>query len=697
MPSLNHRALLELIPFAFIQVDLEGRYVFANSKYTELTGYTIDELGRIPYWSRFTCSNKQLLNRQWFERIITQQPKPEATEMCVNHKDGSDIFTRMLWGYLRDEQGKLESIMFFVENITESMQTKLSLQISVQQYQDLFHNSHDPILIIENNRFIDCNQATIDILGYDNKEQFLKTHPSELSPQYQPDGQLSYKKANEMGKIAAANGSHRFEWIHLKADGEPFPAEVTLTYLTNFEGKQTVHTVWRDLTEFKAQQALILQQAHFDSLTNLPNRFLLLDRLQQQVKETRRNRGHLAVMFIDLDNFKIINDSLGHHTGDKMLKEAAERLSTVIRGSDTVGRLGGDEFLIILNDLAKPSDAEFVAMKVIEQFNRAFKLGGREFMLTASIGIACFPDDGQSDTELLQHADMAMYHSKGEGKNRFHFFTERMNNNVQRRLQLEGQLHGALARCEFKLVFQPIVNLTSMRVEGAEALIRWENSAFGSISPDEFIPIAEHMGFIEEIGHFVLETALYEAQIWRSAMQRDFIISVNVSPQQIKTGKLFNELLDTIAQSPLPNHLIQLEITEGVLMVADDDIMQCFKRLQMMGVQLGLDDFGTGYSSLSYLRKYPFTALKIDKSFVDAVEKDIADQELVNATIAMANAMGLKLVAEGIENRQQCEYLAQAKCQLGQGYLFSKPIPAEALFDFVTHFEYRDKRTSQLL
>lgn len=696
MPSLNHRELIELIPFAFIHVDLQGRYLFANSQYTELTGYTLEELGSLPYWSRFTCTTTQLQSRQWFEHIITKQPKPEPLEMCVNHKDGSDIFTRTLWGYLRDEQGDLASIMFFVEDVTESKRTKLSLQRSVQQYQDLFQNSHDPILIIENNRFIDCNQATIDLLGYDNKEQCLKTHPSQLSPPYQPDGQLSYKKANEMGKIAEANGSHRFEWVHLKANGEPFPVEVTLTYLTNFEGTQTVHTAWRDLTEFKAQQELIIQQAHFDSLTNLPNRFLLLDRLQQLVKETRRNRGHLAVIFIDLDNFKVINDSLGHHNGDTMLKEAAGRLSAVIRGSDTVGRLGGDEFLLILNDLAKPSDAEYVAMKVIEQFNRAFELGGREFMLTASIGIACFPDDGQSDTELLQHADMAMYHSKGEGKNRYHFFTERMNNNVQRRLQLEGQLHGALARREFNLLFQPIINLTDMRVEGAEALLRWENSAFGSISPDEFIPIAEHMGFIEEIGLFVLETALYEAQIWRSTMQRDFVMSINVSPQQIKTGKLFNELLDTIAQSPLPNHLIQLEITEGVLMMSDDDIMHCFKRLQTMGIQLGLDDFGTGYSSLNYLRKYPFTALKIDKSFVDSVAEDLPDQELVTATIAMANAMGLKLVAEGIENQQQCEYLTRAKCQLGQGYLFSKPIPAEALFDFVTRFEHRDQRQSQL-
>lgn len=677
MEELPHEALLELIPFAFIQVDLEGRYVFANSKYTEMTGYTLEELGDSKFWARLNTHESRQKSQSLYDRIIQHEPEPYPVESSVKHRDGRVIHTRTLWGYLRDKQHRLTGIMFFVEDITQSKQKETSLALSLKQYKDLFENSHDALLIIENGKFVECNQATLDMLGYSSKEKFLRLHPSALSPAYQTDGRDSFSKANEMMHMALEQGSHRFEWEHIRANGEVFPVEVTLTPLTNAAGVKILHTVWRDLTEIKKQQMLVLKQAHYDNLTGLPNRFLLLDRLHQCVKDARRHHQYLALLFIDLDNFKIINDSLGHQSGDGILQQAAERLRTVVRGADTVGRLGGDEFLVILSDLKQTTDAQYVASKILDQFNRSFELQGREFMMTSSIGIACFPDDGKDDVELLQHADMAMYHSKNEGKNRFHFFTEHMNNNAQRRLQLEGQLHGALARHEFSVLFQPIINLTSQQVEGAEALLRWNNAALGAVSPDEFIPIAEHMGFIEDIGIYVLESALAEANLWRQALARDISISINVSPQQIKTAKLFQQLLDIIIASPLPNYLVQLEITEGVLMVADEDIMQCFEKLKSMGIQLGLDDFGTGYSSLSYLRKYPFSTLKIDQSFVADVVEDEANQELVNATIAMANAMGLKIVAEGIETQTQVEFMKQARCHLGQGYFFSRPISSE--------------------
>jgi diguanylate cyclase (GGDEF)-like protein/PAS domain S-box-containing protein len=677
MEELPHEALLELIPFAFVQVDLEGRYIFANSKYTEMTGYTLEELGDSKFWARLNTPESRQKSQSLYDRIIHNEPKPYPVESSVRHRDGRIIHTRTLWGYLRDKQHRLTGIMFFVEDITQSKEKDTSLALSLKQYTDLFEKSHDALLIIEDGKFVECNQATLDMLRYHSKEKFLRLHPSDLSPAYQPDGRDSFSKAEEMMHIALEQGSHRFEWEHIRANGEVFPVEVTLTPLTNAAGVKILHTVWRDLTEIKKQQMLILQQAHYDSLTGLPNRFLLLDRLHQCVKDARRHHQYVALLFIDLDNFKIINDSLGHQSGDDILQQAAERLRSVVRGADKVGRLGGDEFLVILTDLKQPSDAQYVALKILEQFNRSFELKGREFMMTSSIGIACFPDDGKDDVELLQHADMAMYHSKNEGKNRFHFFTEHMNNNAQRRLQLEGQLHGALARREFSVLFQPIINLDTQLVESAEALLRWNNAALGAVTPDEFIPIAEHMGFIEDIGIFVLESALAEANLWRQALGRDIIISINVSPQQIKTAKLFQQLLDIITASPLPNYLVQLEITEGVLMVADEPVLQCFGKLKSMGIQLGLDDFGTGYSSLSYLRKYPFSTLKIDQSFVEDVVDDEANQELVNATIAMANAMGLKIVAEGIETQAQAEFMKQARCNLGQGYFFSRPISSE--------------------
>jgi len=678
--------LIELLPFAFIQVDTEGKYVYVNAKYTALTGFTIKEFGNIPFWERQSDPDIRQQNCRGFMSIVKHQRPAEPTEILVDHSDGRQFTCRSLWSYLRDEQGNLTDIMFFIEDITDIKATENELALSMRQYIDLFSNSHDALLIIEEGRFVDCNDAALEMLGYEHANDFKASHPAELSPPFQPDGSDSRQKIEEMMQQAFQQGSHRFEWEHVRANGEKFPVEVTFTPLTNVRGVRTLHTTWRDLTEFKHQQNTILQQAHFDSLTGLPNRFLLLDRLSQTVMMAKRAKQNIAVLFIDLDNFKLINDSLGHSVGDKILIEAGERLRNVIRGSDTVGRLGGDEFLVILQDLPKPSDAALVATKIIKSFNRSFNVMQREFMMTTSIGIACFPDDGHEDKILLQRADIAMYHAKGEGKNRYQFFTSSMNNNAKRKLQIEGQLHGALARGEFHVLFQPMINLKTMQVEGAEALLRWNNNALGTISPDEFIPLAENMGFIEEIGLFVIEEACHEANLWRQTLDREIFISINVSPQQIKSGKLFNYLIDCIIQSPLPNHLVHLEITEGVLMVVTDEVMKCFSRLNSLGIKLGLDDFGTGYSSLNYLRKFPFSILKIDQSFVQDICDSETDSELLDATIAMAKAMHLKLVAEGIETKEQCKYLQHTECELGQGYLFSRPITSKDFLEFTATF-----------
>lgn len=432
----------------------------------------------------------------------------------------------------------------------------------------------------------------------------------------------------------------------------------------------------QDITERREQEEHILHQAHFDSLTELPNRFLALDRLSQLINEAHRNKDRVAVLFLDLDDFKKINDTLGHDMGDKLLKEAASRLQEVVRSGDTVGRLGGDEFIILLGGLSEATDAQPVAESLLSKFTDAFKIDNRELVLTASIGISLFPDDGENLSELLRNADSAMYHSKEQGRNTYSYFTDEMNQGVSRRLLLEGQLHGALNRGEFRICYQPQVELASGKIDGAEALLRWRNPVLGEVSPLEFIPIAEQTGLILPIGMFVLNEALGMVVSCRRKFGHAFTMAVNLSPRQFRDPNLVASIKEAIRQSGISASALELEITEGVLMSGHTYIDDALSALSDLGVSITMDDFGTGYSSLSYLRSYPFDVLKIDREFISDITDDPKDRELVNAVIAMAHGLGLKVIAEGVETEAQLSYLLSKGCDYGQGYLFKEPVSA---------------------
>lgn len=435
----------------------------------------------------------------------------------------------------------------------------------------------------------------------------------------------------------------------------------------------------QDITERRMQDEHILRQAHYDSLTELPNRFLALDRLSQLINESYRNSERVAVLFLDLDDFKKINDTLGHDTGDKVLKEAANRLQSVLRSGDTVGRLGGDEFIILLGGLTRAADAQPVAETLLNNFTKAFRIDGRDLILTASIGIAIYPDDGDNISELLRNADSAMYHSKEQGRNAYSYFTDEMNQGVSKRLLLEEQMHGALNRGEFRLCYQPKVELSSGEIIGAEALLRWHNPVLGEVPPMDFIPIAEQSGLIVPIGKFVLGEALEMAADCRGKFNDSFTMAVNLSPRQFRDPNLVGYIEKTSRSCEISASALELEITEGVLMNGHAYIDDALAALNDLGVNIAMDDFGTGYSSLSYLRSYPFDVLKIDREFVNDIIDDPADRELVNAAIAMAHGLGLKVVAEGVETEDQLKHLTAQGCEYGQGYLFSKPLSAEEL------------------
>ena len=435
----------------------------------------------------------------------------------------------------------------------------------------------------------------------------------------------------------------------------------------------TIH----DITTRKLHEEKITHQAHFDSLTGLPNRFLSMDRLSQLLNDAQRHNDKVAVLFLDLDNFKTINDTLGHEVGDNFLIKAAERLLAVIRSGDTVGRFGGDEFIILLGGLNSISGAQPVAEGILSEFRKVFVVDGREFMLTTSIGISVYPDDSDNPSELLRNADSAMYHSKGLGRNIYSYFTENMNSAVSRKLNLEEQLHGALNRGEFSVLYQPKIDISNNRVVGAEALMRWYNPVLGNVSPAEFIPIAEQTGLIVPLGIFVLNEALINACHWKSIYSYEFNIAVNISPVQFRDPGLVQNIKTAINLACIPAKCLELEITEGVLMSGQSYINKAISNLNELGVTIAMDDFGTGYSSLSYLRKYPFDVLKIDRSFVSDITSDQKDRELINATIVMAHALRLKVVAEGVETNEQLKYLKELGCDYAQGYYFNKPLSAE--------------------
>ncbi|MFQ3250248.1 MAG: diguanylate cyclase (GGDEF)-like protein [Glaciecola sp.] len=459
--------------------------------------------------------------------------------------------------------------------------------------------------------------------------------------------------------------------------------------LTHFEARishlsayNQLVIIVRDITEQHKSAELIRQHAYFDALTSLPNRFLSLDRLSQMLKDAERNAEKTAVLFLDLDDFKKVNDSLGHEVGDKLLIEAARRLNLAVRKQDTVGRLGGDEFIVLLRTLNEDYNALDVAENLLTLFREPFKIDNRELILTLSIGIAISPENGTGASDLLRNADTAMYQAKEMGRNTYSFYTKEMNIIMLRRFEIEEQMHGALERKEFEVYFQPQLDVKSGRVTGAEALLRWHSPVLGNITPDEFIPIAEQTGIIVPIGEFVIQQALQFLKQWENEHKGNYNMAVNVSPRQFRDNNLVSFIKESLHKEGINASRLEFEITEGVLMTGSSYIDATLAELHDLGIKLSMDDFGTGYSSLSYLRQYAFDVLKIDRSFINGITLNKEDCDLVKATIAMAHSLGLTVVAEGVEQEEQLTLLNKLDCDYVQGFFFSKPIPANEMMKF---------------
>lgn len=441
--------------------------------------------------------------------------------------------------------------------------------------------------------------------------------------------------------------------------------------------------ILRARAEHEATQNRLEFLAHHDPLTGLPNRLLLRDRFDQATAITKREQSGVAIICLDLDNFKHVNDSLGHNYGDQLLVRVVERLHGCIRETDTISRQGGDEFVILLTDVCDPDTIEAIAQNIIEAFTEPCKIDGYTLSVTFSIGISMFPSDGSEFDVLLKHADAAMYSAKEAGRNTYRFFTEKMNINALEKMQLQGQLHNALENQEFLLHYQPQIDTDSGRIIGVEALLRWQHPT-RLIQPNEFIPLAERSGLIIPIGEWVLNEACRQAQIWRETCRLSSVVmTVNLSALQFKRGNIVETVTTALARSGLPASHLELELTESILLHDTDVAMKTLHDLKEIGVKLSIDDFGTGYSSLSYLKRFAVDKLKIDQSFVRDMAEDPEDAAIVRAIIQLGHILQLTVIAEGVENDAQLALLRNYGCEQIQGYLFSRPVPAEEILDLI--------------
>ena len=561
-----------------------------------------------------------------------------------------------------------DSIYVYVEDVTQQKYFHQQQQMVAK----VFEKSVEGIIIADAEGTVQVvNRAFTEITGYEAEDVLGR----EMNVLRADKHSVSFME--ELWKEMTESGQWTGEYWNRRKDGEAYPEWLTLSIIRDEAGDVTNYVaIFHDITEIKKSQEKIHYQAHHDALTGLPNRVLLEDRLAQALRRAERNRNKVAVLFLDLDNFKRINDSLGHELGDEILKRTGVRIMQSIREVDTVARLGGDEFIVVLTDVEERDMVSRVAGRLLESFNTPFVLQGRELLVGVSIGITVYPDDGTDAGELIRNADMAMYQAKDGGRGNYRLFARAMHEDATRRMEMETELRRAMASDSFILHYQPRVGLADGRMVGLEALVRWRHPSGKLVMPGDFIDVAEDSGLIVPLGRLVLESACKQVRAWLDAGLLPCMVSVNLSPKQFQQKDLLEMVESILASTGLPSELLELEITETTVMRNVDEAVDILGRLSRLGIAFSVDDFGTGYSSLYYLKRFPIGTLKVDRSFVRDIEQDPNDRALVEAIITMSHALNLKVVAEGVETPRQFTFLKEKSCDQAQGYLMSKPLPA---------------------
>lgn len=560
-------------------------------------------------------------------------------------------------------------------DITDRKEAEDKLQLMARVFE---HSGEAIVITGPDNRILATNRAFTRLTGY-SQEDALGQNPRILQSGNEPK-----EFYVSMWESLLEKNFWQGEIWDKRKDGSLYPKWLAITVVRNEQGEITNYIAgFTDITERKQAAQKIEHLAHHDPLTSLPNRFSLTERLSQALELAKRSDNHLAVMFIDLDRFKYINDSLGHHIGDILLFHVAARLQESVRSADIVARLGGDEFVVVLPQIQSGIAAAPIVNKIQQALSQNYRLEGHDLHITPSIGISVFPHDGQTIEELMKNADLAMYHAKSKGRNNYQFFKQEMNSKAHERLLLESDLRRAIDREEFLLHYQPQIDMITGRVIGVEALVRWHHPQRGLLAPDLFIPIAEDTGLILPIGDLVLKLACHQLNAWLSDGLPALRMAVNLSARQFKQANLPHLVAEIIAETGIDPHLLELEITESAAMDNPEATILHLRKFREMGIELAIDDFGTGYSSLSYLKLFPVNRLKIDRSFVKDIETDTDNAAIAAATIALAHTLGKEVIAEGVETEAQVSFLRYQQCDILQGYLFSRPLPADRMIEYL--------------
>jgi diguanylate cyclase (GGDEF)-like protein/PAS domain S-box-containing protein len=668
---------VEQSPFGIVVMDLQGRAEYCNHSFTRMTGYTLDDIGgdNAQAWNAVEAC------RAAYQQLLASQTPGESWSAdCENRrKDGSRYWERQMASTLRDADGQHTHLIVVKQDISERRHKRDAYERTRHLQEQALVSSSNGIMITrsdaEDHSIVYVNPAFERITGYTAEEVIGR------EGRFLVRDDLAQPALEHIRNALREKREGQATLRNYRKDGTLFWNELHIAPVRDLTGESITHfvSVITDVSERVQYQQALEYQANHDSLTGLANRNLLTDRIEQAIAWARRNNHVIGVMLLDLDHFKRINDASGHAVGDALLKEVANRLRNCVRETDTVARLGGDEFVVILTDLPEPDDVDHIAEKVLGVLARPIELVGRDVQVTASIGLALYPRDGDHGEVLLRYADMAMYRVKEHGRNSVRQFAPEMGSAAISRLDMEAAMRRGLERGEFVLHYQPKIDLATERTVGVEALVRWQHPQIGLVHPIEFIRLAEETGLILPLGEWVLEEACRQQARWASQGLGDLHVAVNMSARQFRQDDLSDRIAAVMVRTGANPRQMVLELTESMVMQDVDTTRMTLLALKQLGVALSLDDFGTGYSSLSYLRRFPIDELKIDRSFINDIHTNEDDAAIAAAIVAMGRSLGLAVVAEGVERREQASLLATMGCQQVQGYLYARPMGADQL------------------
>lgn len=672
------RRLAEAAPMGVFETDSEGRTIFCNARWREFTGQNPELAAGLGWSEVIHPGDVQETRKLWADAVAAR--RDWAHEYRTVRPDGSIRWLRALAAPIRGEGETPLGYVGMVDDITRKKETLDALRKSEARYRSIFENAGAGMFTITpEGRILTVNPALCQFLGYAEDELKRLSAKDIMSA----DDRLSLRDLLAEAKKGAQRQS--FEKMFFRKDEATAWGDVTLVWIQDEAGRVDYGIgMVQDITRRKkAEQDLLANQkhlnflAHHDPLTGLPNRLLFQDRLEHALAKARRFGKVVALLFIDLDRFKNLNDSFGHDFGDQILSKVAKILQGVVREADTLARLGGDEFVIIIEQFTDPQAPTLVADKILDLLAQPLVMEGVSFHVSASIGIAIYPADAADPSELMKCADSAMYQAKERGRNAFHYYTQGRTAQTRKLFLLENSLREGLEKEQLVLNYQPIVELSSGRVIGVEVLLRWHHPDLGMVRPGDFIPLAEETGLIVPIGEWVLFNACRQIREWMAQGLPPLRLSVNISGRQFRQGNLVERVARTLEAARLDAAHLELELTESMVMNNVEQAIATMKGLASMGVSLAIDDFGTGYSSLNHLKRFPIRTLKIDQSFIHDITENPNDATIATSIISLARALNLEVVAEGIEKSEQLDFLLRGNCVYGQGFFFARPMPAE--------------------